>query len=79
MPRIKPSSEQERKNKVNACIGKYEALRMTNNYRMAKATGISYETFCRRRRDPMSFSLREILALSKYLMCPMQELCGEEV
>lgn len=79
MPKLKQSAMQERNNRVNACISRHSTLRMVDNRKMAQAAGISYETFCRRRKDPGTFTLDELKALSKYLYCSLMEICGEEV
>ncbi len=79
MPKLKVSEYQERRNRINACISRHSTLQMVDNRQMAAAAGLSYETFCRRRKNPEAFRIGELLKLSKYLHCQMTEMVGEDL
>lgn len=78
MPVTKQTYLQEMQQRTKACISRYEQLRMVNDDKMAQILGIHVVTFKRKRENPTHFTLSEIYLLSRYLKCPISELCGGE-
>lgn len=68
MPRVKPLTETERKNR--ALLGMI-AMGMANegktNEEMAKSMGMSYGTWMRRKRTPEEFTVRELRKMKAIL------------
>lgn len=68
MPKVKPLTENERKNRaiIEQIEGKMKAGRITHKA-MAAALGISLPTLYRRLDEPDSLTIREVRIMTKLL------------
>lgn len=76
MPVTKQTYLHEMCQRTKACISRYEQLRMVDDEKMATVLGINIRTLRNKRAHPDMFTLGELRMLSRYLKCPIEELCG---
>jgi len=67
MPKIKPSIYEERRRVVRACIAANQERYGYTDEQLAKLLSLSPQTIRRRKKDPDTFTLWELQALSRTL------------